>query len=155
MDYHSGSGVIVYDPYRPGLKSRTQGWCVVNTDPEIARYFRWWMSYEKHIHLQPSAWGAHISIVRGERLDPSVQHLWKKYHGHKVNFLYEHVSNYRFARSGYKGSPDDGVYYWVDVECPLMDNIRKELGLRQGWKFHLTFGRTHEYSARVPKKRKR
>lgn len=151
-NFHSGSGVIVYDPYRGEMKKRTNSWCVVEVDREVTRYFRWWMSYQKHIHLQPPSWDAHISIVRGERIDPSAQHLWKKHHGQRVNFFYEHVGAFQTARSGFRGSPDDGDYYWVDVECSLMDNIRKELGLRQGWKFHLTFGRTHEYEARKPKR---
>jgi hypothetical protein len=152
MDFHRGSGVIVYDPYRGEMKRRTNGWCVVEVDREITRYFRWWMKYEKHIHLQPPAWDAHISIVRGEKIDPKFQHVWKKYHGKKVDFFYEHVNTYRMARSGLSGSADDGVYYWVDVECPLMDTIRSELGLRKGWKFHITFGRTYEYEARKPKR---
>jgi hypothetical protein len=152
MDFHQGSGTIVYDPYRGAMKKRTNGWCVVEVDKEITRYLRWWMRYEKHIYLQPPSWDAHISIVRGERLDPSVQQLWKKYHRQGVNFVYEHINNYRTARSGFGESADNGVYYWVDVECPLMDSIRRELGLRQGWKFHLTFGRTYEYEARKPKR---
>lgn len=152
MDFHSGSGVIVYDPYRGGMKRRSNGWCVVEVDKEITRYFRWWMKYEKHIYLQPPSWDAHTSIVRGEHLDPSVQNLWKKYHGQRVNFLYQHVGEYQVARSGLRESADDGTYYWVDIECPLMDSIRAELGLRKGWKFHITFGRTYEYTARRPKR---
>lgn len=149
---HHGSGTIVYDPYRGEMKKRTQGWCVVDVDKEITRYFRWWLAREKHIHLAPPSWDAHISIVRGERLHPSVQRLWKKYAGQKVEFTYDHIGNYKTARSGLGGSADNGEYYWVDVECKLMDTIRAELNLRQGWKFHITFGRTHEYEARKPKR---
>ena len=152
MDFHCGSGIVVYDPYRGGMKRRTKGWCVVEVDKEVTRYFRWWLMREKHIHLRPPSWDAHISIVRGETLDPSVQHLWKKYHGQKVTFFYQHVSAYKQARSGKRGGPDDGEYYWVDVECPLMDTIRSELKLRKGWHFHITFGRTYEYEARRPKR---
>lgn len=152
MDFHQGSGKIVYDPYRGDMKRRTVGWCVIEVDKEITRYFRWWIAREKHIHLQPPSWDAHISIVRGERVDPSVEHLWKKYHGLKVHFFYQHIGAYKCARSGLGNSPDNGVYYWVDVECPLMDTIRTELCLRKGWKFHFTFGRTYEYEARRPKR---
>lgn len=152
MDFHVGSGTIVYDPYRGDMKRRGKGWCVVEVDREITRYYRWWMKYQNHIHLQPPSWDAHISIVRGERLDPSVQHLWKKYHGQKVQFAYQHVSYYKTARSGLSESADNGMYYWVDVDCPLMDTIRAELNLKRGWRFHITFGRTYEYEARKPKR---
>ena len=152
MDFHSGSGIIVYDPYRGGMRRRTNGWCVVEVNKEITRYFRWWMQREKHVYLQPPSWDAHISIVRSEKLQPDVQRLWKQYAGQRVNFLYQHVSAYKSARSGLSTSAGDGEYYWVDVECPLMDTIRAELGLRKGWSFHLTFGRTYEYEARKPKR---
>lgn len=155
MDFHRGSGIVVYDPYRGSMKRRSRGWCVVEVDTEITRYFRWWIQREKHIHLQPPSWDAHISIVRGERYDSSVQHLWKKYHGQKIDFDYQHINTFKSARSGLKNGADDGMYYWVDVECSLMDDIRSDLGLRKGWSFHLTFGRSYEYEARKPKSRQR
>ena len=108
------------------------------------------MAREKHIHLKPPSWDAHISIVRGEKLDPNVQRLWNKYKGQKITFLYDHIGNYQSARTGLSSAVDNGEYYWVDVECPLMDTIRAELGLRRGWNYHLTFGRTYEYEARKP-----
>lgn len=147
MSFHQSSGIITYDPYRAGMKNRTVGWCVVNVDCEITRYVRWWLQYEKHIHLQPPSWNAHVSIVRGERLDPSVRHLWKKYDKQKINFLYEH-GNIKCAEDKKNG----GLYYWIDVECQQMSDIRKELRLPQGWKFHITIGRTYSYEARKPKR---
>lgn len=147
MDYHHGSGVITYDPYRGDMKQRTMGWCVVNVDREITRYYRWWLQREKHIHLVPPSWDAHISIVRGERLRSSVEHFWKKYQGKKVDFQYQH-GEYHCANDVKNG----GMYYWVDVECPMFSEIRKELNLPVGWKFHITIGRTYEYEARKPKR---
>lgn len=147
MEFHRGNGKIVYDPFRGGMKNKTRGWCVVEVDREITRYFRWWMGYEKHIHLRQPSWDAHISVVRGERLQSDVQHLWKKYNGKRVDFLYQHVCEYSVGDDG-----DGGQFYIVEVECPLLNTIRDELKLRTGWKFHLTFGRTYEYEARRPKR---
>lgn len=154
LSVHRGSGTIIYDPFRGDMKRRTNGWCVVEVDTEITRYYRWWLQYERHIHLQPPAWDAHISIVRGEKLSPQVQHLWRKYHGTKARFTYSHVGRYAELRSGLPGSPDNGTYYVVEVECPMLNTIRDELGLVTGWTFHLTVGRTYEFEARKPKRSK-
>lgn len=152
MFIHRSSGTIQYDPYRGDMRRRTENWCIVNVDTEITRYFRWWLKYERHIHLQSPAWDAHISIVRGERIDPNHFKLWKKYHGQRVEFSYAHLCDVKQTRSGLSSSPDDGVYYYVNVQCSTFDQIRAELGLRTGWSFHLTVGRTYEYEARKPKR---
>jgi hypothetical protein len=133
-----GSGKIVYDPHRGDMKNRTQGWCIVEVDREITRYYRWWLQYEKHIHLKQPAWDAHISVVRGEKLRPEFQHLWKKYQGKHVNFTYDH--------SYIRCEPDPkqgGFFYWIDVDCPELSAMREEMGLPVGWRFHITVGRTY------------
>lgn len=152
MDYHRGSGIIRYDPYRGDMKRRTQGWCIIDVDKEITRYYRWWMKYQKHIHLQSPSWDAHISVVRGEHLHSSVRHLWKKYQGQHIEFQYAHVGHYKKVRTGLSDAQDDGWYYLVEVECQMMEDIRHELKLKTGWTFHITFGRTYEYEARKPKR---
>ncbi len=152
MDFHHGSGIIVYDPYRGNMKKRTNGWCVVEIDKELTRYYRWWLQYQKHIILQPPSWDAHISVVRGERLSDNVKALWKKHHGRKVQFVYEHVANFGAARSGRNDPGDTGDYYYTRVDCPVLNDIRVELGLGGEKRYHLTFGRTYEYEARRPKR---
>lgn len=136
-------GRIIYDPYRANMKNRTQWWCVVDVDKEITAYYRWWLAKEKHIWLKEPSWNAHISVVRGEVPRSEFQHLWKKYHNQPVEFQYQHVGNFKIGRSGLLQADNDGTYYWVDIVCPMLDNIRSELGLRRGWKMHLTFGRTY------------
>ena len=42
----TGTGIIRYDPPRPGLKTRIKWWCVVDIDREITRYYRWWVKKE-------------------------------------------------------------------------------------------------------------
>ena len=147
MEYfHHGTGIIKYDPYRGSMKNRTVNWCVVNIDRGIADYYRHWLKVEKHIHLQEPSWGGHISIVRGEHLDKSVEHLWKKYQNQQVEFTYEH--------GVYHSAPDKkngGLYYWITVESLMFSEIRKELKLPVGWQFHITVGRTYEYESRKSK----
>lgn len=150
-----GTGIIHYDPPRPGMSRRTDWWCIVKLDKEITRYYRWWLSYEKHIHLQPPSWDAHISIVRGERPKPELIELWKKHQGKRVEFYYDH-GNIRVDRSQRRderaANAVGGEYYFIDVQCPVLDEIRTELGLRTGYNFHFTVGRTYEYEARKPKR---
>lgn len=136
-DFHRGSGIIKYDPHRAEMKRRDKWWCVVEVDKEITRYYRWWLAKEKHIFLYQPSWDAHISIIRGEFACAKQPELWKKYHNEKVDFLYEH-GNLRIG-----DDPRGGKYYWIDVECPKLEMVRKEYGLPRGWRFHITIGRTY------------
>jgi len=147
VNYLPGSGKIIYDPHRGDMKGRTQWWCVVDVDKEITRYYRWWLQKEKHIILQKPAWDAHISVIRGEFACSKKPHLWKKYSGQKVDFEYEH-GNLKVA-----DDPDGGKFYWIDVECQTLNEIRKEFDLPKGWRYHITIGRTYDYVARKPKER--
>lgn len=133
---HSSQGQIIYEPFRGEMKT-SPWWCIVDCDREITRYYRWWLQREKHIHLQQPSWDAHISIVRGESTVKQSA-AWKKYHKQKVLFEYEH--------GAIRSAPDKdqpGTFYWIDVECPMLSEIRRELGLPVGFRFHLTIGRTY------------
>jgi len=121
--FHTGSGRVVYDPKRPGLKKRKDWWCVILVDREITRYYRWWVESQLHVKgmCQPS-WDAHISIVRGERPEKHLLHLWKKYDNNIMEFQYSH--------NVYSVPAKDGGHFWmVDVKCDDAMNIRTELQL--------------------------
>ena len=141
--WHKSTGIIKYDPPRPGMKKRTKWWCVVNVDKEITRYYRWWIQRELHIKglCQPS-WDAHISIIRGEEPIDELKHLWKKYDGQKVEFEYKHYPR-RSGDRNFDLREDRPDFFWfVEVRCPLRTEIRGELGRPTGWKHHITVGRT-------------
>jgi len=134
-----GSGIIKYDPPRYGMKKKTQWWAVVNVDKEITRYFRWWIKKELWIDLCQPSWDAHISIIRGERPPEDKINLWKKYDGQKVDFKY----SLNVRQSGDTTGWDRPSHYWfVEVECPLLRQIRNEFGFPSNWKQHITIGRT-------------
>lgn len=140
-----GTGKIIYDPHRPGLKSKTDWWCVANTDSEICRYYRWWVWRRYMIKLEKPAWGAHISIIRGEVPQEQFRDGWKKHHGEIIEFEYSPIVRYSGDTTG-----DRPNWFWfVDVWCPKMNDIRKELGLKwrddngEPFKFHITIGRTY------------
>jgi hypothetical protein len=133
-----GEAKIIYDPSRGEMKRRTQWWCVANTDPEICRYYRWWIKRRFHINLFLPAWGAHISVVRGEKPRDDLAQLWKKYHNERIPFTYDNFI---------KWAPDNkngGHYFWLVVKAPKLEMIRKELELPVGWNLHITIGRTYE-----------
>lgn len=129
--WHESTGRIIYDPHRPGLKTKNKWWCILTVDKEITRYYRYWIQRELHVKglCQPS-WDAHISIVRGEKPEPELINLWKKYHREKVTYRYN-ISPYR-----------SGHYWFLEVDCPRMVEIRKELNRPIDWKLHITIGRT-------------
>ena len=150
--FHKTTGTITYDPRRPGMTHRTQWWCVVNVSPEIARYYRWWLEFEKHIHLQPPAWGAHISLVRGEKPRDLYLPNWKKYDGQKIEIEYCHgiIDVWNSQRSDDRAHfVSDDKYYVIEVRSPQLKEIRKELGLPSHYDFHMTIGKTYEYQPRA------
>lgn len=138
--WHTGYGYIKYDPYRGGMKKRTTWWAVVEVDREITRYFRWWVQKEFWIDLKQPSWDAHISIIRGEKPPKDLQHLWKKYDGQRIEFRYKH----HVRQSGDTTGGDRPDHYWfVEVDCPLLKQIRDEFGFPSDWKQHITIGRTY------------
>lgn len=132
-------GRIVYDPPRPGMKNRTTWWAVVQIDREITRYYRWWVKNKFHIELCQPSWDAHISIIRGEKPPEDKMHLWKKYDGKVITFQYEH----NVRQSGDTTGNDRPDHFWfIDVHCPLLKQIRQEFGFPSNWNQHITIGRT-------------
>ena len=132
-------GIIRYDPPRGQMKAKTNWWAVVNVDREITRYYRWWVMNQYWIKLYQPSWDAHVSIVRGEKPEDHLMHLWKKYDGQKVELEYNHNVRQSGDTTGWD-RPDS--YWFVEVKCPFLKTIRKELNRPTGWKFHLTIGRT-------------
>ena len=128
-------GTIIYDPFRGGMKRRTNWWAVANVDREITRYYRWWVKKRFWVDLHQPSWDAHVSIIRGERPSNELKHLWKKYHKQKIEFQYSH--------NVWNGGKNNN-YWFVDIESPELIDIRRELKLPCNWKLHLTIGRTWE-----------
>ena len=123
-NWHKGTAKIIYDPPRPGMKRRTDRW----------------IEKELHIELFQPSWSTHISICRGEFIHDEFKHLWKKADGEIITFEYEH----NVRRSGDTTNEDRPEWFWfVDVRCPRIDEIRAELGLKTFFKYHMTIGRTY------------
>lgn len=152
-----GQATVVYDPARPGLKTRNVGWAVANVrgGAELSRYFQYWLNKEINpldiqvqgslkkypfVNLCQPSWGSHISLVRGERLRPEVRHLWKRYAGKTFDFECELDAHQVY--SGYN-KDDEGCFYITDVKSDDLLNIRAELGLKTDWPLHMTVARVY------------
>lgn len=135
MNYHSGTGKIVYEPFRGKMKRNDPWWCVIEVDKEITRYYRWWLQKERHILLNQPSWDAHISVVAAKK--PVNISAWKKYHGQSVDFSYFDGEIYTTK------DPDGGWFHWVTAVCQPATDLRLELGLPGYTKFHITIGRTY------------
>ena len=138
--WHTGTGIIKYDPYRGGMKNKTNWWAVLEVSKEITRYYRWWIQKEKWIKLYQPSWDAHVSIIRGEKPAPHLMHLWKKYDGQRVDFKYKHHVRQSGDTTGWDRPSH---YYFVEVNAPFLMDIRNELQRPTDWKLHLTIGRTY------------
>lgn len=147
------AGKLVYDPQREGMKRRRDWWCVVQVDPEIARYYRWFVEryFLGRTINQPNwlckpSWGAHISVVRSEKPRPPYRHFWKKYDGERIEFVYRPYP--RVTRGGLN---ELGTFWFIDVDCPRLHKIRRELGLPTFYHFHITIGRDYTSDGLTPK----
>lgn len=149
----TSKAIIEYDPPRGSRFSadRQKWWCVANTDEGLNLYLRWMvnrnllnvtMAPGHGVHRPPHP--AHISIIRGKNDIKFVPHdklhrLWKKYQGMEVEFQYSLDVKVSDPKEG------KGHYWFVEIHCPHMIEIRKELGLPHDWKLHLTFGREFDH----------
>lgn len=161
-NWFSSWGTIEYDPDRGDMRNKTKWWVVLNLDKGITDYYRWWANRhinplrysaedkqrwtwpqlkDKREDLYLPAWGPHMSIVRGEEPRNNLMHLWKKYHGQRVEFKYS--NNVRFSGDTADVGDKHGVYWFVDAVCPIGKQIREEFGFRSHWTFHITVGRTY------------
>jgi hypothetical protein len=159
--WFKSKGWIDYDPKRPDLKevdskgrgNRNSWWCIAHIDPEICRYYRWWVNtkvlnplrfdrrkeaIQNGFHyIDLPSWGPHISIIRGERPSEDLMHLWRKYHRQEIEFEYSHVVR---QTSTEKDGFDN--YWFVEVRSDFLTNIRRELNRPCNWNLHITVGRT-------------
>lgn len=139
-DYIDGTGIIKYDPHRGEMKKRTTWWAVMECDDGISDYYRYQIMKEYGINLHQPSWGAHVSIIRGERPRDDLMHLWKKYDKQKVEFKYAHFPRFN-GDTKIVTSHKNGAFWFLDVDAPFLTDIRKELELPHDWKLHLTVGR--------------
>lgn len=91
-----------------------------------------YLNGNRSLKLTRPVWGAHISVIRGERI-PNAK-IWETDANKIIEFEYE------------PGVIDNGEYYWLKVKCPYLSELREKYGLAREprFGFHLTIGRKTE-----------
>jgi hypothetical protein len=102
----------------------------LEVDKDLTAYYRWLVRFRTPL-LKPS-FGSHITVCKG--VDAS------SFQDEEIEFEYSHLIRISGDTTG-QDRPDS--YYFLDVWCPRLGEIRTELGLETFFKFHLTIGRLH------------
>jgi hypothetical protein len=136
-------GYLKYDPVSSRTRY-DEWWAILRCDIGLSKYYRsmvensasrivpsdlWldsakldtsidkhWMVSIRKFKTSPSAWGPHVSVIRGEK--PLDLTAWKKYQDERVEFTYDP----RYINT-------NGRHWWFRVKSPRLEEIRKELGL--------------------------
>ena len=88
---------------------------VVEVDGELARYY--YSIIPKWIDVNKPYWPAHITVVRPFKEKVVNLRVWRKYEGEVIEFKYQN-----YLHSGQ-------LYFWINVFCIRLEEIRAELGL--------------------------
>ena len=106
-------------------------WLALHTDDDLGSYFLHWIrKVQKNslARIEEPAWGAHVSIVRGETIIQ--QEYYDKLNGAKLDFWYSFEIE------------QHNKHFTCAVECPQANSLRKAIGLNPepSCPFHLTVG---------------
>lgn len=109
---------------------------IVKVPFDIVNYYHFQISQWAHVDLNRQRYAPHISVVRKEI--PKNLSVWRKYHGKRVGFEYDHVVY------------NDQTYFWLNAFSSDLETVRNELGLTRVSKltqspdgkhrFHITIG---------------
>ena len=129
---HAYSGTLRYSPKILGNRVSAKWWLVVDCEPSLGSYYRdlYSLHHYRCKSLSKPAWKDHITVIRNE--EPLHRDLWEKYDGENLEFSYLQEPH------------TNGCYWWLQISCPRLLDIREELGLPRNPSipFHLSFGHT-------------
>lgn len=129
-------GKIIFDPKAiadPSGKMFKPWWVIValDKDDEFGQYYSWFYEKQHGIKLQRPAFGAHISVIRGEETDLENWQKFKElYHKKPIKFTCDISPR------------TNGMHVWLRVKCDELKDLREQMGYeRDGrWGLHLTLG---------------
>jgi len=104
---YKAAGILRYGVAEYGHK------LVLEIEQDLADYYR--SLIPKYYHVNRQRYGAHVSVVRKET--PANPDAWGKYEGEEIEFVYDSEIK--------RGT----VYWWLNVFCVRLEEIRVELGL--------------------------
>jgi len=128
-------GYICFDPrsLTNADKMFKPFWMIIKLykDDNTREYYEWFIKKRYGLILQRPAFGAHISVIRGETIDKNIWNFYKeKYNNKDIKFY--HKNELR----------TNGKHWWIKVYCDFVEDIREKMGyLRKGlFGLHLTLG---------------
>jgi hypothetical protein len=164
-------GYLKFDPIPikdPSGKMFKEWWLIVQIPGELGDYYRFllekehglytWNSYQSNLYtqeklhlglkIQRPAWGAHISVIRGETpLTEDPYQTWStfkdQYDGQEIMFDYELQPK------------TNGRHWWLKIFAPELNTLRSAMGYPAHGLFglHLTLGiptpSTMDYSFQI------
>lgn len=96
---------------------------IVQCDQAIANYYR--SLVPKYYDIQGTRYPAHITVVRTEKEIPTITEPWGKYEGQEIEFFYD--PEVKMGK----------IYFWLNIWCKRLEEIRVELGLPNRSEFTL------------------
>jgi hypothetical protein len=121
-------GKLVFDPLQ-GTKHYDPWWALLQCDPEIQRYYAWFLKKRGMPVMLSKLWGPHISVVKHE--EPAQKDMWGL-QGMEIEVKFYYTN---YIRS------DNGAHAWLDCYSPEMSQLRRAMGLPAKEWFHFTIGR--------------
>lgn len=130
------NGKFIFSPDRPGLKKAHRAFdnaVILKVDNGITEYYSWWLNRKYGMVLSKPAWGTHITVVsdkdRVKDLN-SFNLLKNRFNGKIVQVPHLVVVKKQWQ-------------FWVVDVKPTneMIEVRKSLGLKENFPFHITIGR--------------
>lgn len=124
----SGIAKVKVDPAYD--KKYSHWWIIAYTCDNITAYYRYSIKKRFGIVLRKPSFGAHISIIAGEKPKQNIDY-WKYFDGFEKPFEYTHQLY------------TNGTFWWLNVKSEEMEFIRDFFGLDDSSKdpLHLTIGR--------------
>lgn len=130
------NGKFIFSPQRPGLKKTHRSFdngIILKVDNGITEYYAWWLRRRYGIEVAKPAWGTHITVVSDKDRVKDVKkfnELKQKLNGRIISIPHDVVLKKQWQ-------------FWVLEVKPTEDmlEIRRELGLKENFPFHITIGR--------------
>lgn len=89
---------------------------IVLADPGMADFYR--SLIPKYYDINRPKYPAHITVVRTGKETVLDKTNWNKYNGETIDFMYDNSIQI------------GTVYFWLNIFCKRLEEIRLELGLR-------------------------
>lgn len=130
------NGKFIFSPERPGLKKVHRAFdnaIILKVDNGISHCYSWFLDREMNIKINKPMWGTHITVVSDkDRVSDlkTFNELKKSLDGKIISVPYDVEIKKAFQ------------FWVVDVKpTEEMLEIRRRLGLREDFPFHITIGR--------------